>query len=237
MTETSAGEIIAHFDETEQRQAGIMRAILSTELDRWEQEKRHLIQHPQARQYALEDQKLEIPMECDWFYIYSAKPAVDHFEYYPMEKGAGYQSIIPRNVKRFGPVRTGIVLLPVGFRCTFWIVWGIGTKDSNLSFEYRQADENFAPQSHFEQLLFGPIPIFPEQSNARIQIAVSVPAGGGGVYLTDPTGFASGLLLPAGTVSWIDGKAASDIFVLKPQAAPVLVNGTAYNVVREFPNV
>ena len=159
-----------------------------------------------------------------------------------MELGAGTPTLIPRNVKRYGPVKKGIVILPVGFRCTFWIVWGIGTKDSNLSFEYRLADETFEPQTHIESLVLpGPpgTPILTEPSNARIQTAVYVFSGGSDVELTDAAGIVAGIVLPAGSLTWIDHKSASDILWLKTVGGgpAALVRTTAYNVARIFPNV
>ncbi len=80
MAKLSVGEIISQLDETEQKQAAILRAILTTELDRWEQERRHTLQHPQALPFVLTaNEPLEILMECDWFYIFSADPPVDAF--------------------------------------------------------------------------------------------------------------------------------------------------------------
>lgn len=229
-------EALDTMNETDQRTAAILRAILTTELDRWEIERRHTLQHPQATQYQLiAGKKLTVGgLECDWFYIYASDPPIDHLEYYPLELGAAYRSLIPRNVKRYGPIRGGLVFLPQTFNVKFWLVWGVGTKDSNLSFEQRPADENPAPQDHQEHLVAGPTPFF-GKDNARLQVAVYVPAGAGNAQLTDIGGAASGAIFPAGTLTWVDGKAASDLMILKPTAVPVLVNATGYMIERRFP--
>lgn len=241
MPDLAIGEILQELNETQQRIAGILRAVLSTDLDSWEQDRRKTLQHPQAEQYILmADKPLKIAVECDWFYIFSAKPPVDFFPYYVMELGSGVQTIIPRNVKRYGPVKKGLVFLPVGINVNLWFVWGIGTKDSNLSFQAREADEYFDPQDLVEAVIVpGPNPIFPIQTNERIQYSLYNIAGGGDVQMTDATGIPGGTVFPAGTISWIDGRAASDILYLKPYPPAVgsLVTATGFMVSRTFPSV
>ncbi len=127
----------------------------------------------------------------------------------------------------------GIRFLPLGKLIKFIIIWGIGSKDSNLSFEYREADEDFSEKVMFEAVINGPVtPIFPVIDQSRILYSIYVDVAGSVTY-TDITGAQFGSRLLADSVTHIGGKAASDTLFFKPTAPITTVGVTAWHVQRQ----